>query len=423
MQVGLNTRDPYHMVYAGQKGSLVNMDLTTNNILVGPDEGSLFSGNPDCFILGPLNSGYADGTRDLWAIALTGNPVVAFMEGLQNWQPSPAQIQEQLNALGLATEATQQQVSAHTSSTATNVATVNTTLGTPAQKSDVNQVNSTLGTPAQTADIGNLHAPGQTVANEVSTTGVPLLSKSSTLHHSPSTAIPANSSTNAGSPYVITQIGYEISIGLSTIPSATIPGAAVTLTWTDSVSGDIVAVEQWMLAAGSSAFQQYIGTGPTKGDTLTLNIANLDAAQVLTYTLTISQNSRVYTRDDWRQQTNVTVPGQTQATYRQAANVLFSTNPSLGSLIAAQRILPLYAGDILLSVQNGANAGTLVAITAFLDSSLAQFTLWESGALAANANFSQKISLPRESCQLFIQNGSGTTQSIAVQGVISEQIS
>jgi len=82
-------------VYAGQKGALVNLD-TANTILVGPVEGALFSGNPDTWLLGPLNSVICDGTKDYWGIALTGNPQVLFIPNVILWNPSPAQVQAQL---------------------------------------------------------------------------------------------------------------------------------------------------------------------------------------------------------------------------------------------------------------------------------------------------------------------------------------
>lgn len=97
MIVNLNTNDPFHLIYAnGQNGigTIVNLDLT-NSILVGPDEGSLFPSNPDCFIIGPLNPATVSGAQDYWAIALSGTPQVQYMPNVTFWAPSPIQAAEQ----------------------------------------------------------------------------------------------------------------------------------------------------------------------------------------------------------------------------------------------------------------------------------------------------------------------------------------
>src|SRR5215469_644492 len=100
MQIQVNTLQPFHLAMLGRKGSIVNLDTSGNSIFVGPQAG-MISGDPDNYILGPLNSGYHDGSREAWVQAITGTPQVAFMEGLVNWQPSPAQVQALLISSGI----------------------------------------------------------------------------------------------------------------------------------------------------------------------------------------------------------------------------------------------------------------------------------------------------------------------------------
>jgi hypothetical protein len=89
--IQLNTTDPYHIVYKGQKGALVNED-TVNTVLVGSEQGVLYGTDPDTFLIGPLNAVICDGTQDYWAIAITGSPQVQFMPGITQWAVSPIQI-------------------------------------------------------------------------------------------------------------------------------------------------------------------------------------------------------------------------------------------------------------------------------------------------------------------------------------------
>lgn len=96
MQVNLNSTDPYQLVYTGTPGMIVNLS-TTNRILLGPTQGAVgILTNPVCTPLGPLNSVHVDGTTDVWAIAFAGTPTVAFFPHMDQWSPSPAQVQAQL---------------------------------------------------------------------------------------------------------------------------------------------------------------------------------------------------------------------------------------------------------------------------------------------------------------------------------------
>lgn len=73
----------------------------------------------------PLGSVSLDGSATWYARTVTGGVVVqlAILPGATQWTPSPAQVAEQLSALGLALNST--------------LETTNTTLGTPAQTDDV----------------------------------------------------------------------------------------------------------------------------------------------------------------------------------------------------------------------------------------------------------------------------------------------
>lgn len=445
------------MVYRGQKGSLVNMDLTTNNILVGPDEGSLFSGNPDTFILGPLNSGYADGTKDLWAIALTGTPTVAFMEGLQNWQPSPAQIQEQLNALGLATEATQQTVASHTLSTANNVSTVNTTLGTPAQKSDVNQVNTTLGipaqksdvnqvnttlgvpaqtadittmaggkslatinttlgVPAQTADVGALHAAGKTIAVESSLTGVPALRLVTNLGFNTAQALAGGANINLLNNAVITQQGLQLILWLEfATPTPTISFAELRFIWTDGTSGLSGPTESLELPGGQSAFCVFIGDVPARSQQLTVKLTNLDPALILSYSWAINQISHPVYQLRVAENNLVNVWNFTRPAGAPLDKILCSASPTITVGTPQDRLAATWTGRASFNIDNSGQANPVIVSLkdpANLYSPAGSDILYGPYTIPAGGQQTVEVGLPNGPVLVHMINA-GTTGTIA----------
>lgn len=99
---------------------------------------------PAASIVDPLGSITVPAGVNWWAVSASAAKItIDVIADGGEWSPSPAQIAVQLQALGLATDASVQQVTA------------------------------TLGTPAQTGDIGNLHASGNTVAQELTGIGAP----------------------------------------------------------------------------------------------------------------------------------------------------------------------------------------------------------------------------------------------------------
>lgn len=405
MQIALNTRDPYHVIYRGQKGALVNLDVTTNDILVGPDEGSLFAGNPECFILGALNSVMMDATRDWWAIAVTGNPVVAFMEGANNWNPSPAQIQEQLNALGLATEATQQQVKTNTSTTATNVSTVNTTLGVP----------------AQTADIGALHAPGKTVANEVSVTGAPLLKLNKNAGFATGAALGASTTVTLVNNLAVTQIGLQMTLWLEYLtPTPTVPFGELSFIWSDTTSGLSGPVDVYDLPGGQSAFSVFQIDMPARSTNVTIKLTNLDPALTLTYSWTVNQISTPIEVPRVAETTLSVVAGFTRPGGDPLKGLLASVSVTITTGASQSRLVPTWAGRARLVMDNSAGIDqltlSLLDPTGTLYSSVGSDTVGGIFEVAAGASATAEVALPNGPVVMKVANtgtgGSNITPTI-----------
>lgn len=142
-------------------------------------------------------------------------------------------------------------------------------------------------------------SPHVAQAQQIAATGVPLLSKSQRLYQQAFTNLGhgATASTQALS---VTQIGYQVSVTASFPAAATLPFCKVQLSWTDSALGQQVDTDTFMMpGATSPAFFIIRGRGPAKADTLTVNVTNLDSAQVVSGSITVSQNSRVYPDARW----------------------------------------------------------------------------------------------------------------------------
>lgn len=419
---GYGSSQPTLIVTAGDGPcTIVNNDeLNTvyfdNNIGVNPTRSTTV-------FLPPQASTSVDGKSDVYAICSAGDTAdFLVFPGIVPWQ-NPVGVQIALNALGLAKESTQLLVESNTGNTATNVDTVNTTLGTPAQTADIDTVNTTLGSPAQHNDVVTT-GPANT-ADNIASTGVPLLSNANNLINLSNTVIAAGGSNSQG-PVDINQIGYELFISIESAATSNSPYFQMILTWTDSASNRVVSTEEWDLMGGNAAFQQYCGTGPTKGDRLSISFNNSDAANSVTFVFSFTLNSRVYVRDDIRQITTHTPPGFTNSNIDVPANILGAMSPSVptgsGGLT---RLLGLFAGLANISIANGAQpiSITITCIanpTAGLGPSTED--LIYSTNVAANANANASINLPRGICSVFILNTGSAAVSPTIGVNIAEQV-
>lgn len=376
----------------GKTVTVYNADLT--NVVTFGRSNSIQRNASNGAPIQPLTSAVLSAEKALYAVAPSGTaPIVVLPDG-GSMSPSPAQIAAQIQALGLATEATQQIVK-------TNTADTVTTLGTPAQDPTVTGLNT--GIP-----------------NNIAVTGVPLLSLATSLLNLGSTAIAANGTNNQG-PLTISQIGYEIFISVSSNAGSLNPFLQVALTWTDSVTGNTVAKETWYLAGSSASPQTYMGTGPTKGDRLSISFKNLDTVNSVTVQCGFAGNSRVYVRDDWRNLASLSgVPGFTNATYDQTSNFLISTSPGVPATSSLNRLMPLYAGLVNILVIPG-SGGAQVTLSAMGTPSLTTPTFYSSPLVAAAGVLNTQVNLPRALTEVTLFNPAASNQQIVFVATIAEQ--
>lgn len=382
-----------------------------------------------------------DGTRDVYMSTLRPGVqvLVDHIPGGTQWS-NPVGVQIALNALGLAKD-TSVNAPAYGPVTTVNPGLMarDTSVNAPAfgpakdttvaaVKTSTDAVKTTLGTPAQSADVagtttavGALHA-GQPIATEISQQGTLLLSSATSLLNLGTTVIAASGSNTQG-PLSIKQIGYEIFVAVTSASASAIPFVKAQLTWTDSVTGNTVAAETWYLAGRSTgAFNTYIGTGPTKGDTLSITFTNLDTANAASVQCSFAGNSRVYVRDDWRSLSFGSVPGFTNATNDPASNFLMSTSPGVPGSGSLLRLIPLYAGLVNITVVGPASGTAQAIVAAIGPQGLATGVVYESPFVSANGVLNAQISLPRSICQVTLFNTAATNQTISFTAVIAEQL-
>lgn len=455
---GYGQAQPTLIVSAGDGPTTIvnNDELNTvyfdNNIGVNPTRSTTV-------FLPPQASTSVDGKEDVYATCVSGQTAdFLTFPGIVPWQ-NPVGVQIALNALGLAKESTQLLVEGNTSNTVT-------VLGAPAQDVSVNapaygppthtdivgtlvpavnapsygpathtdvittgpanitggkklsDVNTTLGAPAQDPTLSAL---ATSIPNNISTTGAPpIILSTATINTGTQVITAGNTYTNPLK--TINQPGYEIFIDVKCAAASTTPWVGVIMQWLDSVTGQVVAIEHWYLTGGSATFQNFTGTGPTKGNQLQLLVINGDAANSTSISVIMLQNSRTYVRDDWRNETYGNIPNFTAGTSDGPGNVLFATFSAVSANGTVTRVMPLYAGIVqaIFLTQTGAAQFAIFSTPQATMTGLAASQVYLSNSVAANSFINTQLVLPRGQCMMEFINGA-TAQSLSLMLIISEQ--
>jgi hypothetical protein len=259
------------------------------------------------------------------------------------------------------------------------------------------------------------------IAAQIALSGVPLLSAPTLVASVPAQSVGAISNVTLG-PYTIGQTGYEIGLTITCNNASVACSVAVTMQWSDSVTGLVVSTEGWELDASTVALggQQYFGVGPTKGDTLKILLYNFDPTFAATVKIGITQNSRTYTRDDWRNQTLHATPGAIgPITNNFTANQLFLVSATLGASASLKYTLPLYAGRVKIIAYTSAQ---LIHITIQDNQYTFNNNQWigHTSATGYAGVVSDYASLPRTNCLLNIFNEAAVATNIVVSGIIEQ---
>lgn len=399
---------------SGDTINVYNGDIT-NVLLVSPNPTPSLSNS---LPIQPLTNATIDGSRAQYASALSGTCSQVTVGAASQLSPSPAQIAAQINALGLMKDSTGQAIN-------TGVGSTNVVLGTgiaipvgAAKDTSVN--NPAYGPPTHTDTVTT--NPLQTANNIASTGAPPIILSTGTINTG--TQVIAASGTYTNPVKTMGQPGYEIFIQVKCAAASTVPIVQVILQWVDSVSGQVVGTDHWYLAGGNAAFQQYYGTGPTKGNQLNLSVVNLDAANSTSISVILLQNSRTYMRDDWRNSTYLTPPTFTNGTQDNSGNCVFSSFPSVAANGTVTRLMPIYSGVVQACFLTATGAASF-SVNANLQAAAANPQLsagnvYFSNSIAANSFANVGFVLPRSPCEFVFVNGA-TAQSLGITIWISEQ--
>jgi hypothetical protein len=325
----------------------------------------------------PLASATLDASRSLYAFCPTATVQLSIAPGGTNIQPSPAQIAAQIAAAGLATA--------------------------------VNQVAQETAIPAN-----------------ISTTGVPLLVAPGLLNKATGSVVTHGSQLNTGS-LAFNQPAYDIVIEAEIAAGSTQSWLMVTLEWVDSNTSFSVFEEIFILAVTSNGVNLVGGRGQTKGDLLNVVFQNLDTAESITLSYSIVQHSRIPPFTDWRQLgfNGISAPALTTPSYDVYSNILFSESVSVGGASNISYIVPLFTGNVFWTVGQVVASSARIALRVPAEpvsggTIAANNTVFDSGALAANAAFTQLVAMPRQNCQLEILNTNAAAQTISVAALIAD---
>lgn len=273
------------------------------------------------------------------------------------------------------------------------------------------------------------YGTAQQHADRIAATGAPLLALATNILNDQLRNVPANASTTVVSNLPVTQIGYQLFLQLLSPGGTALPWATVDMLWKDSLTGVTIAHETWTLGAGStSGGSIYLGTGPTKGDRLTITVFNNDLASAMTLTTVLHQNSRIYLRDDWRQETINTIPGVTGGTHNQQGNCLVAFSGSINAGTTLARYVSLYAGRVLVSALGFGQVGNIFVDT--LDAAInlggvqqGPGNIYGAALPASGLTVEGSVTFPRAPTLVRIVNTSGVASNYDLGIYIDEYLS
>lgn len=264
-----------------------------------------------------------------------------------------------------------------------------------------------------TADFPDWTAP-QAHANAISTTGAPPLVFKRVVDLQVGTSIPANGvlTRPASGQFLLNQPGYEISLNVATL-GATAPIISVELQWFDSAFQGLIDDEIYFFYSGDANGHLIHGRGPTKGDQVVVIVTNHSATSAVSFTYTLLQTSRVFTREFWKTIVKAgafpAFPGFTPVTHDIGAGILCGQAVSVPASTTSKFVLPLYTGTVrLFGVTSSAvaanNSWNVLAVTDLITAGgpLLQVANGQTGysPLGVTSAYVPDTPLPRAQCQL-----------------------
>jgi hypothetical protein len=200
---------------------------------------------------------------------------------------------------------------------------------------------------------------------------------------------------------------YLIGGSFQCVSGTTKPFPLIDVFWQDSTTGVTLDQEVWTMIANLGPVTpdicQWWGRGPTKANTIIIEIDNPDPTEDLTYWLYLYQSSRVVTRSDWRSPAVFAPPGYTMAPLDEQALILGSAaSTAIGDGDAETWLLPVYAGQVTLTWAQNASESTQILVTGQDPSVTGEQQLFNETGLTGSGQFT--FPLPRCPATLEILN-------------------
>jgi hypothetical protein len=333
----------------------------------------------------PLTSAVLPADTALYAAALVSGvqPLAILPEG-GTLSPSPAQIAQQINAIGLMKDTTGQ--------------TINGTLGVPAQ-------DPTL--------VGQNTA----IPDNISNTGVPLLGRSDILINSSGLTIPTGSTNNYGT-FTLSKISYEAFVSYIEVGAGgtALKTMTINLKFTDSTTGQIVDQVNFDVCPatpGGSAHQVII-TGQTAGDTVTVTVKNNDSVNVIS-TMLLLECGRIFPHDHMFKSLNFpTFTGVSGASTDVCGGLIIDTSPNINANSTIQRIMGCYNGLVLLhGAAVSVTTSAVFTVNATDPVATNDGTVWGKVMSPPPTQDSWQLSLPKSQCALNLKNNDGSARVVA----------
>lgn len=391
---------------------LVNPDIT-NSIYIGNDQGNQIIPVP------PLGSITIGGSKhDTWISTNGGSfTVTAYLlpNGTQ-WTPSPAQVAQQINALGLATSANQGTQITHEANTENNTGNTNLFLGGNAAGALISAPGLSLSKDMLHANTGvttEIAAMIATGSSAGSPGGAPILRKTDSLNFGSSATLTPGLGVILVNNVAVNQPGYEMLLNLWTNSGTqpTTPFATVIVNWFDASSGFSIEADIFVIACGQNSANSLLAylSGPCKGDILNVQIINLDGAQNMQLSYAINANSHIYTWNRILQPTYASLApnGFTNPNGTPAAGLLGIAGPSIAAGAISTRLLATWNGKAKLNFDAAGQSNTyLVTLQdpASLYSGTASGNFFVFNSSPAGSSFYGDVQMPNGPVLLTVKN-------------------
>lgn len=194
-------------------------------------------------------------------------------------------------------------------------------------------------------------------ASQIAITGVPLLRFTNNLGNAAGATIAGAANVALLAFTAINQPGYEVTI-VASMPAGTgtVPFLHVELEWLDTASNIQVAKRDIVVTCGPGTANSltYYLRGPMHGNQFSVRVINLDPAVVATVSWTANEISHVYEHDEAIQFMYHGTPpnGFTNPAGVPTANLVAYTAASLAASASNTFLMALYAGDVILNIDN-----------------------------------------------------------------------